>query len=195
MPSDVRARRGLVLPTLPDTDAAGRHVVNQRPLHAAVLAAAAKPDGITAQMGNFAILERYVPCAVHGNCRRHAHCRLGVAVSFGRQGVLVVLKTQSLENDVFDIFAALRVAGQPHQSAEHRSDDFHLRRCFSRPWHVKQITASVQEPLTGRIEGGFDILNVIALVRPPSVERVSRIARQRNHASLRIDGGHPQRRD
>ena len=73
---------------------------------AAILAAAAEPDGVAADVGHFAVLDRHVPCAVGRDRRRHAHRRLAVAVALRRQRVLVVLEAKPLKRDVLDEAAA-----------------------------------------------------------------------------------------
>ena len=60
------------------------------------------------------------------------YCRLAVAVALGRQRILVVLKTQSLERDVFHVTARRGIARESHESGKHRRDDLRLRQVFAR---------------------------------------------------------------
>ena len=61
MSGGVGALRIFVVPALADVNSAAGHVVNQASLDAAVLAAAAEPNGMAADVGDLAVDDRHVP--------------------------------------------------------------------------------------------------------------------------------------
>ena len=94
-----------------DPHTAGSQIVQVRLDDAAVLATAAEPDAVDADVTDFAAFDGHVPRAIGHDHGRDAGRRLPVAVSGGGQQVLAMLEREPLQRHVFD--PAGRSAARP----------------------------------------------------------------------------------
>ena len=157
--------------------------------HPAVSAAATEPDPVKPDVGDLAPLDRDAPRAVGHDHRGDAEGGLAVAVPVGRQGVAGVAEGQPLERQVLDEFAVLRPPFDPDELLGDGCDDLGRGEVFARQWDVGQRPVAVEEPLARRVEGGGEVLQVVALRRPPLQEGPVGGAGQGHEPRTGLDGG------
>ena len=184
-----------VLPALADAHPAGAHLVDVAPRDAAVAAAAAEPDAVAAHAADLAALDGHVAGTVDRDRRGDADRGLAVAVSLGRQDVRGMAKRQPLERDVLDELPRRRVAGDLEEGRRQRRDHLGLGHVLARQRLVVERAVALEEPLAGRVQGGLEVLDVIALPGSPSHERPRGTAGRDHRAGDLADRRQPVDRD
>ena len=115
----------------------------------AVAAALAEPDGVDSQVGELAVLDRDVPCAVghddgldgRGGLRRFESAR--------RRNPLTVLERKALEGDMFHELLRGRIALDEQEPLDDRGDDLDLGHVLAGKRQVGELAVASEEPFSG----------------------------------------------
>jgi hypothetical protein len=158
-------------PAFADLDAAGAEVVEAGAAHAAVLAAAAEPEAVDADVLDRTRLEVDLAGAIDHQRGGDSDLGLAVGVSALGQDVVAMRKGEAAEGEVLDQGAQGRVALEDEEGVRAgRRDDLRLGHVLARQRDVGEGAVAVEEPLAGGVEGFAEVLQVIALVGTPLAE-------------------------
>ena len=157
---------------LAETHAAGSQVVNLVACDPVVLAAEPQPDAVGSQVRQFAALDRAVPRPDGLDRSGKVAGGLPGGVSLRRNLPVGVQQPQVLEPQVGHELAFRGLAVQDDQLLGDGGDDGRLRQVLAGQGDIRQQAGlAVQVPLAGRIQGLGHVLDKVADVAAPVVER------------------------
>ncbi|OQA00231.1 MAG: hypothetical protein BWY71_00784 [Planctomycetes bacterium ADurb.Bin412] len=144
-----------------DPHSAGAQVMQIAMFEAAVATAPAKPDAVTADMGNLAIRQHHVMGAIQHHRRLYQESRLERLIALRRQSITGMLKTQAPDSQEFHQLTGGGVALKQQEFFRQRGIDLRVGHIFTGQRLVIKRSIPVQKPFAGSVQCRPIILQMI----------------------------------
>ena len=174
---------------LADANTAGAEVGQVAVADLAVLAAAAEPGGVVARVQDLAVDDRNVSRTVRHDGRLGHKSGLVRGIAVRRQWIRIVLEREPLQRDMFDKLLLFGFSLNHNQFLGDGSHDLGLRHVLSGKRHVVQRAFAAEEPLAGRVQRRFEILEMEARVDGPAGIALELLADGNDRVGVEVDLG------